>query len=85
MCFFIFLNRLIDKIRKHQIIVKSRNFMENLIYYYYFFFLNKNVRKEMILVKTKRVSNSKILNIILRKAILVSLDYELLKRNIKFN
>lgn len=81
MCFFIFLNRLIDKIRKHQIIIKSRNFMENLIYYYYFFFLNKNVRKEMILVKTKRVSNSTIL----RKAILVSLDYELLKRNIKFN
>lgn len=38
----------------------------------------------MILVKTKRVSNSKILNIILRKAILVY-DYELLKRNIKFN
>lgn len=34
----------------------------------------------MILVKTKRVSN----NTILRKAILVY-DYELLKRNIKFN
>lgn len=37
--FTFFLNRSIDKIRKHRAIIKSRNFMENLIIYCYYFLI----------------------------------------------